>query len=129
MAPVAAHLCLGADLNDLGPPCDGLVTLDWPEVTVTSRAIQGCVQQIDSFGNLVTNVARQHLVAVPDDRQVTVSILNQNTNGIIDHYDQRSSGSLVALIGSSGQLEVAIVGGSAAKMLGAGVGQSVTVSW
>ena len=36
---------------------------------------------------------------------------------------------LIALVGSSGKLELAIVGDSAAEMLGIAVGTPVTITW
>ncbi len=51
------------------------------------------------------------------------------TRGIFHAYADQPAMTLVALVGSSGKLELAIVGDSAAAMLGIAVGTPVTVTW
>ncbi|HWQ08290.1 MAG TPA: SAM-dependent chlorinase/fluorinase, partial [Holophaga sp.] len=55
-APAAAHLAHGIPLDGLGTPLDpaGLVRLDLPRCVRQGDRIQGCVQHVDQFGNLVT---------------------------------------------------------------------------
>ncbi len=51
------------------------------------------------------------------------------TWGIYHTYAERPRGTLIALIGSSGRLELAIVGDNAAERLGIQVGTPVIVAW
>ena len=51
------------------------------------------------------------------------------TNGIFSTYGDQPSMTLLALIGSGGMLELAIVDDNAAAMLSVKVGTGVTVSW
>jgi S-adenosylmethionine hydrolase len=129
MAPVAARLSLGLDPERLGPSQDALVQLDWPEVRIVPGKIQGRVARIDSFGNLVTDIAGTALTDVPRGEGTRVSCGEHETCGIFQKYADQPELTLIALVGSGGHLELAIVGDSAAVMLGVPVGADVTVSW
>ena len=129
MAPVAAHLSLGLDPTLLGPPLTELRKLAWPGVTRMANRIEGRVVAVDSFGNLITNITREMLVGAPTDESVTLRCDEHETHGIFTTYADQPPMTLVALIGSNDQLEIAIVEDSAKIMLGVGVGAPVEVCW
>lgn len=129
MAPVAARLSMGLDPEDLGPPLADPVMLDWPEPVVSPGQIEGEVLDVDSFGNLTTNVDAELLAAIPRKRHAWVELAEQTTRGIRSTYGEASSDALIAVVGSTGRLELAIVGGNAAETLGAAVGTPVRVRW
>ena len=129
MGPVAAHLSLGLDPAELGPPYESLRQLDWPGAEKVANRITGEVVSIDSFGNLVTNITRQMLADVPTDDTVAIHCDGHETRSIFTTYAEQPSMTLVALIGSNDQLEIAIVDDSAKIMLGVTVGTPVEVSW
>ena len=129
MAPVAARLSLGLNPARLGPPLEKLVELDWPQPVVSPGRIEGEVLDIDSFGNLITNIEAELLGEVPANCQVRVELDEHKTEGIYSTYADRPSQALIALVGSSGRLELAVVGDNAAAMLGVRVGESVTIIW
>jgi S-adenosyl-L-methionine hydrolase (adenosine-forming) len=129
MAPVAARLSQGLPPEALGPLQTELVTLAWPEANALTKHIEGEVISIDSFGNLVTNITADMLEGVPTDESVTVRCDEHETQGIFNAYGEQPEMTLIALVGSSGQLELAIVNDSASIMLGVPVGEKVTVKW
>jgi S-adenosylmethionine hydrolase len=129
MAPVAARLSSGLDPDQLGPPHERLVMLDWPEPAVSPGVIEGEVLDVDSFGNLVTNIGSDLLAHVLADQHPRIQLGEHQVKGILTTYGDRPRGTLVALVGSTGRLELAIVGGSAASTLGASVGDRVAVRW
>ncbi len=129
MAPVAARLSLGLDADELGPPLTELVQLDWPGATKVANRIDGEVTAIDSFGNLVTNITRDMLAGVPTDESVTIACDEHETQGIFTAYADQPPMTLIALVGSTNLLELAIVDDSAAIMLGVKVGAPVEVKW
>jgi S-adenosyl-L-methionine hydrolase (adenosine-forming) len=129
MAPVAARLSLGLDPARLGPALDQLVELEWTEASVSEKKIEGSVQSIDAFGNLVTNIPADALVNVPRGDETAIVCDEHETRGIFNTYGEQPAMTLIALVGSSGKLELAIVGDSAAIMLGVTVGTPVTVTW
>src|SRR5205814_917454 len=61
MAPVAARLSLGLEPDELGRSLDRLIELQWPEVRVAANKIEGSIQSVDTFGNLVTDITADAL--------------------------------------------------------------------
>jgi S-adenosyl-L-methionine hydrolase (adenosine-forming) len=130
LAPVAARLSLGLDPALLGPALDRLVELSWPEVVVMPGSVRGSVRSIDSFGNLITDITADQLKDAPrDPERVRVKCDEHETLGIFNTYGDQPPMTLVALVGSSGYLEIAIVDENASMMLGIRTGTPVTVEW
>ncbi len=129
MAPVAARLSLGLSPDELGPAIAELTELTWAEARRMANHIDGEVIEVDSFGNLITNITREMLRGVPTDESVTVTCDDHQTQGIFNTYSDQPALTLVALIGSGDRLELAIVDESATVMLGVKAGAAVRVSW
>lgn len=129
MAPAAARLSLGLEPSRLGPALETLVSLDWPEPQVMAERIEGEVLDVDSFGNLSTTITDELLASNSAGRQAVVVCKGRRIEGLLRTYGEGRSGELIALVGSSGRLELAVVGGNAAAMLETGVGQRVLVQW
>jgi S-adenosylmethionine hydrolase len=66
---------------------------------------------------------------VPRDESVRITCDEHETLGIFRTYADQPPATLVALLGSSGRLELAIVEENAAAMLGIRTGVPVTVTW
>ena len=115
-APIAARLALGSDPSVLGPSIglDTLLPLPRPLIQPPEQGIE--VVYVDSFGNLVTSLRER-----PGGASALIAMGHRVP--FVDYYAQAPSGSLVALVGSFGHVEVAVTGGSAAERLGAGIGQ------
>jgi len=130
-APVAAHLACGAPLDAFGPPVSGPVRLPRPAARARDGELTGCVMFVDRFGNALTNLTAESLAAafpgVPDEA-LEVSIGSRGIHGLARSYGDAPIGTLVAIIGSSGRLEIAQVGGDAATRFGLGEGDPVVVS-
>lgn len=129
MAPVAARLAMGLDPDRLGPPLKRLTSIDWPDARSTPSRIDGLVIEIDSFGNLITNITSDLLAGRPTDRRVCVVCNIYETWGIYQTYAEQPNGTLVAIVGSNGRLELALVGENAAHQLGIQRGTPVTLAW
>lgn len=127
MGPVGAHLAGGLEPSLLGPPTNDLVILPLPEAQRVGQTIVGEVIEVDSFGNLITNITEEMLAEVPRDESVRIVCDDHETFGIFDTYGAQPPMTLIALIGSGKKLELAIVSESAAMMLGVGVGAKVSV--
>ena len=94
-----------------------------------ANRIPGEIVAVDSHGNLVTNITRKMLEDVPTDDTVAVRCDDHETHNIFTAYTDQPPMTLVAVIGSNDQLELAIVDDSAKIMLGVNVGTPVEVSW
>lgn len=121
-APVAAHLSLGVDPCEMGPPATDLTVLALPEVVQEGNGWQGEILFADRFGNLVTNV-RGDLARSPRDAQIWVG--DEKIGRLLRTYGEVPPGHALALVGSHGYLEIAVNGGSAREKLGVGPGGKV----
>jgi S-adenosylmethionine hydrolase len=129
MAPVAARLSLGLDPSELGPRAEQLVELPWPEVQQVANRIDGQVVEVDSFGNLITNITKAMLEGVPRNDSVTICCEEHETQGIFATYSDQPTMTFMAHVGSTGRLELAVVDENASAMLGVRVGAPVRVCW
>jgi len=103
--------------------------LDWPEVRLGPGYIEGSVLLVDSFGNLVTDIGAEVLPGPSIAAQARVFCRGHLVNGVSRTYGESVPGTLVAVVGSSGRLELAVVGGSAAAAIQAFTGDRVMVTW
>ena len=124
MAPVAAHLIRGGAPEEIGPLRSRYITLRNFEPTADEHGFVGEVIFRDTFGNLITNVNTDQLSSAPYDTWI-IEIAGAWIHGIRNAYGERPSGTLVALVGSSGWVEIAVVNGDAARQLTAGAGTTV----
>jgi S-adenosylmethionine hydrolase len=91
--------------------------------------IEGAVIKISDSGNLITDITAVQLQDAPRNESVSIRCDEHETVGIFNLDHQEPPMTLLALIGSSGNLELEIVGDSAKIMLGVRVGEKVTVKW
>src|SRR5271157_4960829 len=124
LAPAAAHLLEGGDPAKLGAPVSRFVTLRNFEPTVDDAGYFGEVVFRDTFGNLITNMSATHLAGHRADGWV-IEMAGELIEGVSRTYSDRPTGSLIAVVGSSGWLEVAVVNGDASRQLTAGPGATV----
>ena len=108
-APAAAQLAQGVALDALGDPCSEPIVRRTPEaIRRDDGTIDGVVLTIDRFGNAVTNlVARRGGAVEVGGRRLALART----------YSEVSPGAPVALVGSSGLVEIAVRDGSAATAL------------
>ncbi len=124
-SPCAAYLANGTLLNSLGTPIDHPVRLTLPRPERSDSGWRCQVISIDIFGNLGTNLTGEQL---PAGSKVTVHILDQQIQGLVQAFNERPAGDLVALVDSTGHLSISIVNGNAANNLRARVGDPVIVT-
>ncbi len=124
LAPAAAYLLRGGDPAALGPARAKSIMLRNFEPTGHEHEVVGEVIFRDAFGNLITNIAAGRLASAPPEVW-SVEVAGAGIEGIGVAYGERPTGTLMALIGSSGWLEIAVVNGDAARQLTAGPGTTV----
>ncbi len=123
-APVAARLSLGSSPSDFGEKIDSLMAFPYPRPhRAKGDVLVGCILHIDRFGNLITNIKSDDL---PKGKQsISIEIGGHVINGLVRTYADGED--LMALIGSSDHLEIALKDGSASAFLGAKIGDEVKV--
>jgi S-adenosylmethionine hydrolase len=108
-APAAARLSMGATLDELGEPLSDPVRRRTPSpYRRPDGAIVGEVLTIDRFGNAITNLIARAGASVQAGA-LTIPIYRT--------YADAPSGEVLALVGSTGLVEIAVRDGSAATTL------------
>jgi len=129
-APVAAHLAAGIPIEQFGPTLSDPLRIASSAPLHRAGEIVGHVVFVDRFGNLLTNVTDQDMSdgfpKVAESR-IHVHALGRVIRGLSRSYGDAPVGTILALIGSSGRLEIAQVGGDASERLGLGDGDQVRV--
>lgn len=99
-----------------------VILLDLPACIVTASEIVGHIQYIDHFGNLITTIRATYI----KDRQWSVTAGGKSIPGH-KTYGDTNTGSLLALEGSHGFIEIAAHDGSAQAELKIGYRSQVRV--
>ena len=122
-APVAARLSLGISLYEFGEKTNSLQVLSIPKPSPDSEGnLVGQVLHVDRFGNLITNIKSSDLPG----KDVTIEVAGYCIQGISDYYAQNKG--VMAIVGSSGYLELSLRDGSACDFLGTIVGDEIKVT-
>ncbi len=122
MAPIAARLAAGESLNRYCSPIDDPLLLDM--TPADEGADGGHVIHIDHFGNATTNLLYDRIRSL---RIKSVKIKGKSIGTLKRTYHDVAPGKPLALIGSSGLLEIAVRDGSAAERMKIKVGDSVRI--
>jgi S-adenosyl-L-methionine hydrolase (adenosine-forming) len=123
MAPAAGMLARGEAVQSLARPIDDPVMLDIAPAGPT--ATRGRVIHVDHFGNATTNVSHEALRSLPAAHRVRIR--GKRIGKLRRTYWDVEPGKPLALIGSSGLLEIAVRDGSAVEVLKLKVGDEVVV--
>jgi S-adenosyl-L-methionine hydrolase (adenosine-forming) len=131
-APAAAHLALGVELAQLGPPIDpqALVRLDVPEPEVGQNRIRATVLYVDHFGNIQLNMKRRHLEEAGVLPGVSVELelsLERYFATAARTFADARRGDIILYEDSYGNIAIAISGGSAAELFGANAADEVRI--
>ncbi|HEY2326334.1 MAG TPA: SAM-dependent chlorinase/fluorinase [Gaiellaceae bacterium] len=126
-APAAAHLASGVAIAELGPPVTDLVRLDVPVPEVAEAHVSGTVLAVDRFGNVATNLLREHLGA--RGATVEVRVGSNSYHAVIGQtFADVREGALLVYEDSYAMMTLAVNAGDAARLTGAIVGDSVRVT-
>ncbi|MFI5371611.1 MAG: S-adenosyl-l-methionine hydroxide adenosyltransferase family protein [Candidatus Eisenbacteria bacterium] len=129
-APVAAALAGGFGFAEIGPVVKDPVRIPDARPRVEEGELHGHVVHVDRFGNVLTNVTLADLeaafVRVPRSA-IEVVAGGRVIRGLAGSYGDAPVGSLVAVVGSSGRLEIAQSRGDASQRLGLSVRDEIRV--
>jgi S-adenosylmethionine hydrolase len=130
-APVAAHLASGIPPEEFGRRKEEMVRLDMGRARVGEGFIECEVIYVDDFGNAITNLEGGRAEeAIGVDTEVEIRIGGMKGKVRFGRtYASVGEGEPLLLVGSHGNLEVAIRGGSASAKLGIKRGDTVRISW
>ena len=129
LAPVAAALASGIEIQKLGKPCANFVRLIARQVKATKGIIAGNVLRVDHYGNLITNIERKTFAKLCGDRLFSIAFGRESSSQIHQGYGNVEEGDCFVLFNTQGLLEIGINTGSAAELLGLEVDSPVTIQF
>ena len=115
-APMAARISKDGRAKDLGEEIQEYVDLNFGDCIIKDGFIKGKILFIDRFGNIVTNIRKEHLNV--EKFNIKIGII-EKTIETYPSYGFAEKEEIISVIGSSGFLEIAMREGSAAKYFGA----------
>jgi len=119
-APAAAQLALGAALAHVGHPITDPYLSPLPAPHHDGAALVGEVIYVDRFGTLISNIPGDQV-----ERGVRIKVAETEIGTLARTFGDVGRGQLVTFVGSGGTVEIAVRDGSAARLLGVGVGAEV----
>jgi S-adenosylmethionine hydrolase len=131
-SPAAAHLALGVDLAELGPPiaADALARLDLPQPEIGASRIRCTVLAIDRFGNVQLNLDRSHSdeAGIVPGTRIELQVGPERYFAVAARtFADARPGDLILYEDSYRNLSIAINGGSAASMFNISAGDDVRI--
>jgi hypothetical protein len=127
-APVAAWLTKSWQSSAFGEPITDFVRFSLPKPKGDGKMIKGVILRVDHFGNLITNLTAENASAIfAPDAKFTIRAGTGSVTKIVPTFAGGAAGEAVAVVGSSGYLEISVNRGNAARTLGAMRGAEVTV--
>ena len=124
-SPVAAHLALGAALEEAGLPIDpgSLEQLELPAPEISEERIRTRVLTVDRFGNLQLNLRAADMRAAGFEPGERLEVLSRRRTGEAVYaltFGDVGAGQAVIIEDSSGRMAIAVTPGRAAGALGVG---------
>ena len=102
--------------------------LSLPQPRQVVGGLEAVVTTVDRFGNLLTCANASDLAALTGEGDVHAELTDGRSLRFVLTYGEANPGETVALIGSDGDVEIAVRNGSAAANLGLGPGDTVRLS-
>ena len=119
-APAAAALANGVRLDEVGQTITDPSYKPLPTARRDGLVLIGEVIYVDRFGTLVSNIPGDAVQA-----GVRIRVEGTDVGSLARTFRDVPRGALVTFVGSGGTVEIAVRDGSAARMLGVGIGAEV----
>jgi len=130
LAPVSARLASGLPIEEVGPQVLDPVRLPLSAPIEKAHGLEVHVIHVDRFGTLITDLtadARDRWRPPASQERISVRLGERSLGEIRRTYAETEPGEPLALFGSSGRLEIAVRGGSAAAHLGLAKGATLMI--
>ena len=127
-APVAAWLSKNWQTPSFGDEVTDYVRFTMPKPKVAGSTIKGVVLKVDNFGNLITNLTPEDVPQVISGGKFKITAGGRDIDKLSQTYSYGAPGEVVAVIGSSGFLEISVNKGNASKSLNMQRGAEVLIS-
>lgn len=132
-APVAAHISRGVDIKDMGEVIEEYIDLKLDYYRVNDKIIEGKINFVDNFGNLITSIPKEIVGKHIDfGKMIDIEIMGETKKikkqiPFLRSYAFGKKGDLLATISSSGFFEISCNQGSAQRILNVDTGSLIKI--
>ena len=127
-APVAARLSKSWQPASMGDEIQDFKRFSLPKPKLAEGHLTGLVLRVDTFGNLMTNITMADLPeAVTKEGALKLRFGEQEVNKLVGTFSEGEPGIPVAIVGSSGFIEIIVNKGNASRILNTGRGAPVVI--
>lgn len=127
-APAAAYIATGEPFEKIGPLLKSPNDLNFGEVRKIPLGLSGICVYADGFGNIITNIRSEEFLKLFRTGE-RISVSSGDVTQVVEFrktYSDVKPGSPVILIGSHGNIEVAVSSGSAQQLFACQFGTGLT---
>ncbi len=128
---ISLFLSKGYTLDQVGPNVPDFSRSNAWLPVIQKNQIDGQVVFIDSYRNAITNIPKAEFVRAGAGRdfEITIKSNRYKIYGISNTYLESDPGELLAIFNSAGLLEIAIVQGNAAELMGFEPGTPIKIKF
>lgn len=128
-APVAGWLSKNWNPPTMGEEIEDFKRFAFPKPKAEDGVTKGVVLRVDHFGNLLTNLTTGDIPeGILKSGVVQLQVNGSDVKRVVASFAQGEAGEPIAILGSSGYVEIVVNKGSAARLLNAGRGAAVALS-
>ncbi|PIB36061.1 hypothetical protein BFP72_11985 [Reichenbachiella sp. 5M10] len=130
--PIAGKLASGAEFHTLGVPLEDINLFMPTRAKATKQQIAGNIVRIDHYGNLVTNILREDFEAIlriNKECPFVVNFRREKITRINQSFFEVGPGECFVLFDSMGRLQIGILQGHGAELLGLLVNDQVFIDF
>ncbi|MFO8077201.1 MAG: SAM-dependent chlorinase/fluorinase, partial [Thermoplasmatota archaeon] len=127
--PIAAHILNGLPFEQIGPRIQDVIDISFQQPSILDNMIMGAVLYVDRFGNIVTNISSNQMQRMAHSGDELTLQMNDQRKKIpfVNTYGAVEKKGLLALIGSSGFLEISVNQGDASELLQASMNDTFQI--
>ncbi len=129
-SPAAAHLANGVPPSYFGPEIHNPVIPSFAKPVSQNKEMRGEVIHIDSFGNVITNITMKDITQLNIKKGETLLVRLKSKDVVLRFciaYGEVPPNTPLAVIGSSGFLEVSVNQGDASRVFNVQLGDAVVL--
>ncbi len=127
-APTAAWLSKAFQTEAFGEVITDFVRFTMPKAKSSGQGVKGVILRVDAFGNLMTNLTAEDFpIGALGGGAIKLAVNGKQVLKFAQTFASGNPGEPIAVLGSTGYVEIAVNRGSAARTLGANRGAEVTL--
>jgi len=128
-APIAAYLSKAWLTESFGDEITDFTRFALPRPKPAGDSLKAVVLRVDAFGNLMTNLRAEDLPeSTVATGKIKLQVAGKSVERFVATFGEGGAGETVALIGSTGYVEIAINKGNASRTLSATRGAEVILA-